>query len=124
MLLGLRTVIYKVPDLAKAKEWYGRIFGIKPYFDEPYYVGYNVAGYELGLDPDTKGQEPAAGGSTAYWGVKDLRAMIKTLEANHVRVPRELQDVGDGILVATIEDPFGNQIGLIENPKFSLPEWK
>ena len=121
MLLGLRTVIYKVADVAKAKNWYTDIFGITPYFDEPFYVGYNVGGYELGLDPDTKKQKPGAGGSMAYWGVKDLKATLKTLEGRGVKVVRKAQDVGEGILVAAIEDPFGNHIGLIENPHFKLP---
>ena len=52
MFLGLRTVKYDVQDVAKAKEWYGKVFGVQPYFDEPaYYVGYNIGGYELGLTP-------------------------------------------------------------------------
>ena len=121
MLLGLRTVIFKVPDLAKAKEWYASVFGITPYFDEPFYVGYNVGGYELGLDPDTEGQKPGPGGSTAYWGVTDLKATMTKLTANKVKVTMPLKDVGEGILVANIEDPFGNRIGLIENPHFKLP---
>lgn len=120
MLLGLRTVIYKAPDLAKAKEWYGRVFGIAPYFDEPFYVGYNVGGFELGLDPDAKGDKPGPGGSTAYWGVKDLKATMEKLEVDKVKIVRKAQDVGEGILVGAIEDPFGNRIGLIENPHFKL----
>lgn len=48
-ILGLRTTIYKVSDLAKAKVWYMKAFGVAPYFDEPYYVGFNIGGYELGL---------------------------------------------------------------------------
>lgn len=118
MLLGLRTVIYKVSDLARAKTWYSETFKIAPYFDEPFYVGFNVGGFELGLDPDTKGQPPGAGGSVAYWGVSDLRAMLADLEARGVTVRNPVQEVGEGILVAAISDPFGNTIGLIENPHF------
>ena len=117
-MLGLRTVIYKVTDLAKAKEWLKRHFDLTPYFDEPFYVGYSVGGFELGLDPDTKGQKPGPGGSIAYWGVKDLKATLAKLKADKVRVIHDAQDVGEGILVATIEDPFGNHMGLIENPHF------
>jgi lactoylglutathione lyase len=51
-ILGLRTTIYKVSDLAKAKAWYSKVFDTTPYFDEPYYVGYNIGGYELGLQPE------------------------------------------------------------------------
>lgn len=121
MLLGLRTVIYKVTDLARGKAWYAETFGIAPYFDEPYYVGFNVGGFELGLDPDVKKQKPGPGGDVAYWGVRDLNAVLERLVARGVSVPSPLRDVGEGILVATIEDPFGNRIGLIENPHFVLP---
>src|SRR5439155_548803 len=58
MILGLRTVIYHVPDLERATAWYSSVFGVQPYFDEPFYVGFNVGGYELGLDPDTTRVRP------------------------------------------------------------------
>jgi predicted enzyme related to lactoylglutathione lyase len=121
MLLGLRTVIYKVPDLARAKAWYSATFGIAPYFDEPYYVGFNVGGFELGLDPDVTKQRPGPGGAVAYWGLRDLAAVLAELGVRGVTIRSPLQDVGEGILVATIEDPFGNLIGLIENPHFAIP---
>jgi predicted enzyme related to lactoylglutathione lyase len=121
MLLGLRTVIYKVSDLARAKAWYGRTFGIAPYFDEPFYVGFNVGGFELGLDPDIGTQSPGPGGALAYWGVRDLAGALADLAARGVKVRSPLQDVGGGILVASIEDPFGNPLGLIENPHFAIP---
>lgn len=54
MFQGLRTAVYGVSDLQKAKEWFTMVTGIKPYFDEPFYVGFNIGGYELGLDPDLK----------------------------------------------------------------------
>ncbi|HET9426080.1 MAG TPA: VOC family protein [Gemmatimonadaceae bacterium] len=117
-LLGLRTTIYKVGDLEKAKAWYSKVFGIGPYFDEPFYVGFNVGGFELGLDPDFSDQTPGPGGSTAYWGVQSMDAAIEALRAEEVTVRSEPRDVGEGIKVATVEDPFGNLIGLIENPHF------
>jgi predicted enzyme related to lactoylglutathione lyase len=117
-LLGLRTNIYKVTDLAKAKAWYAKLFGIEPYFDEPFYVGFNVGGFELGLDPDTAGQKPGPGGSVAYWGVASMDAAVKSLKDCGVKFHSEPQEVGEGIKVASIEDPFGNVVGLIENPHF------
>ena len=117
-VLGLRTNIYKVSDLAKAKAWYAKTFGTTPYFDEPFYVGFNIGGFELGLDPDTSDQRPGAGGSVTYWGVSSMAATMKALQAEGVKVHSGPQDVGGGIIVASIEDPFGNVIGLIENPHF------
>lgn len=117
-MLGLRTNIYKVSDLAKAKAWYATVFGIEPYFDEPFYVGFSVGGFELGLDPDTSDQAPGAGGSVSYWGVASMDATMKALKADGITVRSEPRDVGEGIKVASIEDPFGNVIGLIENPHF------
>ena len=105
MLLGLRTVVYKVADLAAAKAWYARVFDIAPYFDEPFYVGFNVGGYELGLDPDTS----------------DLAAVLERAAGRGAAVAEPLQDVGGGIKVAALRDPFGNLVGLIENPSFALP---
>jgi predicted enzyme related to lactoylglutathione lyase len=121
MLLGLRTVIYKAPDLARARAWYADVFGITPYFDEPFYVGFNVGGYELGLDPDTEGSAPGPGGSTAYWGVADLDAALARATAGGATIVGPAQDVGEGIRVASVADPFGNVIGLIQNPHFQLP---
>jgi predicted enzyme related to lactoylglutathione lyase len=117
--LGLRTVIYRVPDLARAKAWYSAAFGVEPYFDEPFYVGFNVGGFELGLDPDTKGGVAGPGGSVAYWGVANLDAALAHFANAGAVVKVPAQDVGEGIRVATVADPFGSLIGLIENPHFS-----
>lgn len=117
-LLGLRTVVFKVSDLEKAKSWYTKTFGVEPYFDQPFYVGYQHGGFELGLDPSSENRKPGLGGSTAYWGVKDLAATLENLGKQGVNILIPLQDVGEGIKVATITDPFGNEIGLIENPHF------
>jgi predicted enzyme related to lactoylglutathione lyase len=119
--LGLRTVIYKVSDLASAKEWYRKATGVDPYFDEPFYVGFNVGGFELGLDPDVSSQKPGAGGSVAYWGVTNADAGLAHLLAAGAKPHAAVQDVGGGIRVASVLDPFGNRIGIIENPHFKIP---
>jgi predicted enzyme related to lactoylglutathione lyase len=119
--LGLRTVIYKVGDLGRAKQWYTAAFGVSPYFDEPFYVGFNIGGYELGLDPDVSESLPGKCGSLAYWGVLNLDAALRHFGTQGAKINTAAQDVGGGIRVASVFDPFENVIGLIENPHFQLP---
>lgn len=116
--LGLRTVIHHVADLAAAKAWYEKVLGAAPYFDQPFYVGWNVGGYELGLDPDPASGAPGRGGSIAYWGVKDAEAALERLLGLGADLVSGVQDVGGGIKVAVVEDPEGNLCGIIENPGF------
>jgi len=118
--LGLRTAIYQVDDLEKAKAWYSAALATPPYFDEPFYVGFNVGGYELGLNPDNSKAKPGAGGTVVYWGVTDTDAALARLLGLGARPHEDLQDVGGGIRVATVLDPFGNVLGIIENPAFKL----
>ena len=121
MIQGLRTVIYKVPDLAAAKAWYGRILGIEPYFAEPFYVGFQVGGFELGLDPEM-GDTAPGGGVVPYWGVADADAAYLELVARGAQPYEPVRDVGGGIKVAAVKDPFGNIFGIIENPNFSTAD--
>lgn len=118
MFLGLRTVIYPAPDLAASKAWYTAVLGIEPYFDQPFYVGYQVGGYELALDPAAD----SALGAITYWGVADLDAARSALLAAGATARDEVQDVGDGIRVATVLEPAGAVLGMIENPHFQLPK--
>ena len=115
MLLGLRTAIYHVKNLEAAKAWYADLTGAPPYFDEPFYVGFNVGGYELGLLPDEEDE------ALAYWGTPDLAAELVRIVRIGAKVVSPAKDVGGGIWVAVIADPEGNHIGLIENPHFKLP---
>ncbi|QBB69985.1 VOC family protein [Pseudolysobacter antarcticus] len=119
MIQGLRTVIYPAPDLARAKNWYTEVLSVAPYFDERFYVGYAVGGFELGLIPDG---EPGASGAMVYWGVADADAEFARLEALGAQVHEAVKDVGGGIKVATVKDPFGNLFGIIENPNFKLQD--
>jgi predicted enzyme related to lactoylglutathione lyase len=118
---GLRTIIYHVPDLAKAKAWYSVALGILPYFDEPFYVGFNVGGYELGLDPDMT-NVTAGSNVEAYWGVNNIIETYKSLTEKGAREHSPIREVGGSIYVATLLDPFGNIFGIIENPHFKGEE--
>ena len=125
MFLGLRTVKYEVPDIAKAKEWYSKVLGMQPYFDEPvFYVGYNVGGYDLGLVPQPKAEAKRVAAGVAYWGVEDAHAAYKRLIELGATPVEEIQDVGGGMLVGEVRDPFGNVLGVIYNPQFKPGETK
>lgn len=115
MILGLRTAIYPVPDLTAGKAFYSAVLGVEPYFDEPYYVGYQVGGFELGLLPD---ETPHADGCEALWGVADADAAYAQLLALGAKPLVPVKDVGGGIRVADVLDPFGNRFSIIENPHF------
>jgi catechol 2,3-dioxygenase-like lactoylglutathione lyase family enzyme len=113
-LRGLRTVIYPSPDLARATSWWSNFLGFAPYFDEPFYVGFNVGGYELGLVPDG---DPAS--AITYWGVDDVDAAMSSAVASGAEVREAAHDVGDGIVIGSVTTPLGSLVGFIHNPHFS-----
>jgi predicted enzyme related to lactoylglutathione lyase len=115
MIKGLRTALYPTPDLAAAKAWYARVFGQEPYFDQPFYVGFEIGGFELGLVPDGT---PGTTGTQVYWGVDQIEDEVQRILALGASTHSEIQDVGEGIKVAELADPYGNVLGLIENPHF------
>lgn len=119
MIQGLRTAIYPTPDLVRGKEWYRQVLGYAPYFDEPFYIGFSVGGFELGLVPDG---QPGLAGVQVYWGVPDVAAELVRLTALGAEVHEPVKDVGGGIRVASVRDPFGNLFSIIENPHFKLDE--
>ncbi len=113
---GLRTVIYPAPDLDAAKQWWSALLGIDPYFDQPFYVGFSVAGYELALMPDAD----SADGARAYWGVPNVAEAVAAAKAAGSTEHTPVAEVGDGIITATVRTPEGSILGLIYNPNFSL----
>jgi predicted enzyme related to lactoylglutathione lyase len=112
--LGLRTVIHPVTDLAAATQWWTSLLGFGPYFDEPFYVGFEVAGYELGLLP---GGNPADGALT-YWGVADCLAAMDAAIALGATVHTPASEVGEGIVTGTVTTPDSAIVGFIVNPHF------
>jgi catechol 2,3-dioxygenase-like lactoylglutathione lyase family enzyme len=116
-LEGLRTVIYPAPDLEGAKRWWSAFLGRPPYFDQPFYVGFEVGGYELGLLP---GADPADGALT-YWGVGDVSTAVDAAVAAGAVVHTPASEVGEGIVTATVRTPYDAVVGFIFNPHFRVP---
>jgi catechol 2,3-dioxygenase-like lactoylglutathione lyase family enzyme len=114
-LLGLRTVIYPAPDLEASKAWWTGQLGASPYFDQPFYVGFDVGGYELGLLPAADPDD----GALAYWGVSDVSAAVTDSIARGATEHTAIAEVGDGIITATVRTPQGAVVGFIFNPHFS-----
>lgn len=121
-MLGLRTTIYKVDEIKKARDWYSKAFETQPYFDEPYYVGFNICGYELGLQPEENLIIDKVESVVAYWGVEKIQEAYDRLIGLGAMENEKPCNVGGELMTATVKDPFGNIIGLIYNPLFKLKD--
>ena len=119
MFQGLRTVIYGAKDIEQVKAWYSAVLGQQPYFDQPFYVGFNVGGYELRLSPNAT---PGSTGPVAYWGVPNADAAYQELIDRGALPDEPVHEVGDGIRLGTVVEANGAVIGIIENPQFSVGE--
>lgn len=120
MFLGLRTIVYQVEDLGKATKWYSNVLGSQPYFDQPFYAGFNVGGYELGVVPTPEAALKRAAAGLAYWGVAGARGAYQKLIELGATPNEPGQDVGEGIQVGAMHNPFGNVLGVIQSPNFKL----
>ena len=120
-MLGLRTTIYKVSDLQEAKKWYSKAFETKAYFDEVFYVGFSIQGYELGLLPEEENTNKSDN-VLSYWGVEKINETYTKLIELGATEHEKPNNVGGELMVASVRDPWNNVIGLIYNPYFKLPE--
>ena len=112
MFLNLRSVMYEVHDLKKAKEWYSKVLEIEPAFVQPDDVIYFIGGDRMVLH---RVDHPSLGdgsGTVAYWAVSNFKAELQMLLDNGATEFGTVRDMGNGILLATVKDPFGNIIGI------------
>ena len=110
---GIKTVLHPVSDVAKAKEMYTALLGTPPQTDEAYYAGYEAEGQHIGLVPG--GGPQAMTSPVAYWHVPDIEAKLAAVTAAGATVKEPAHDVGGGRLVATVTDPDGNVLGLLQD---------
>lgn len=116
-MLGLRSTMFKVKDVTKPKEWYSKAFKTQAYFDKPLYVGFNIQGFELGLQSysSLKGDDVLS-----CWGVENIAVnynhLVQLGETEHEKIT----PLGCELMVSSVKDPWRNIIGLIYNPYFKL----
>jgi predicted enzyme related to lactoylglutathione lyase len=110
---GIRTVLHPVSDLQAAKAVYTALLGVEPHADSPYYIGYDAEGQHVGLVPGGGPQGMTA--PVAYWHVPDIEAKLAEMTSAGATVHEPAHDVGGGRLVATVSDPDGNILGLLED---------
>jgi predicted enzyme related to lactoylglutathione lyase len=110
---GIKTVLHPVSDLAAAKAVYAALLGVEPQTDGPYYVGFDAAGQQIGLVPG--GGPQGMTSPVAYWHVSDIEAKLAEVTAAGATVKEPAHDVGEGRLVATVTDPDGNVLGLLQD---------
>jgi predicted enzyme related to lactoylglutathione lyase len=106
---GVKTVVYPVNDLVKAKALFTALLGVEPYADAPYYVGYKVGGQDIGLDPNGHKH-----GMTPYYQVDDIKQSLQALLNAGATPVQDVTDVGGGKLIAVVKDADGNIIGLTQ----------
>ena len=110
---GIKTVLHPVSDLEAAKAVYTALLGVPPTTDGPYYVGFEAAGQHIGLVPG--GGPQGMTSPVAYWHVPDIEAKLAEVTAAGATVKEPVRDVGGGRLVATVTDPDGNVLGLLQD---------
>lgn len=111
---GIKTVLHPVTDLTSAKPVYTALLGVSPQAEESYYVGYEVAGQHIGLVPGGHAQGMTS--PVTYWHVSDIEAKLAEVTAAGATVHQSVRDVGGGRLVASVTDPDGNVLGLLQDP--------
>ena len=112
---GIKTVLHPVSDVAAAKAVYTALLGVPPQNDESYYVGYEAAGQHIGLVPG--GGPQGMTSPVTYWHVPDIEAKLAEVTAAGATVKEPAHDIGAGRLVATVTDPDGNVLGLLQDPR-------
>src|SRR3989440_8227860 len=109
---GIKTILYPAKDITQAKTLFRKLLGVEPYADQPYYVGFKIGDQDIGLVPNSNGQNA---GATAFYHVDNIKSSLQILLDAGAEIVQEIKDVGNGRLVASVKDTDGNLIGLIEN---------
>ena len=110
--MNVSSIVIPVKDVAAASTFYRTVFGAEPHTDTPYYVGFNLGGLEIGLNPH--GHATGMVGPTAYHATEDVEASVAELVEAGATVVSPATSVGGTTVVAIVADADGNHLGLIQ----------
>ncbi len=96
MRSGLKSIIYPVRDLQGAKATFNTLLNATPLMDTPYYVGYDVDGVDVGLDPN--GHAQGMSGPISYFFVADIAAAIEALTASGATPEQPVRDADGNVI--------------------------
>ena len=91
---GLSALVFPTSDPEKSKELLSIVLGGQPAFDDPHYVGWQVAGLNVGLDPN--GENRGMAGATPFFEVDDIRETVAALTAAGATIVEDVEPVGGG----------------------------
>ena len=114
-ILGLATVIFPTADLQASKAWWVQALGKQPYFDEPFYVGFELNGYELGINPGAAIED----GPVSYLRTDNIVRAFSDFIDMGCTIVGGISSVGEGIRVGELRNPEGFVFGVIENQNFT-----
>jgi predicted enzyme related to lactoylglutathione lyase len=126
-LRGIATISFWADDVSAAKKWYTELLGIEPYFvrpesGTPEYIEFRIGDYELELGIINSEYAPQSisnpGGAIVYWYVDDIEAVLEKLKAMGAKEYEPLTPRGEGFITASVVDPFGNILGIMNNPHY------
>lgn len=111
---GVKTILYPVKDIARAKQQFTTFLGVEPFVDQSYYVAYMVGDHQqIGLVPN--GEETGLTSPLPHYHVDDIKKALQLLVEAGAQVQQDVKDVGGGKLVASLTDADGNSVGLIQD---------
>lgn len=110
---GINVVVVPVRDLERAKRMFVDLLGTEPHTDQPYYVGFSVGNQELGLDPN--GHAQGLTGTVSFFQVDDIDKRLQSMIDGGATVQQPVREVGGGRRIASVTDPDGNIIGLMQD---------
>ena len=113
-IIGVEEIVFFVPAVQEAKQWFIDLLDKEPYFDDENYCAFHLANASIGIHPNDMKTISGVAGQVTYWRVSDIHESIKHFELHGCTLFRGPIFGIDNVWVCQLIDPFGNAWGLLE----------